>query len=414
MLTAIVFAGTYLGMAMGRVPGLKIDRTGIALVALALLMVFGGAGRAGLLSAIDAPTLILLFSLMILSAQFGAARLYDACVSRIVGSKASPRRLLAMTVAVVGFLSALLANDIVVFAMTPLLCLGLKARGLDPRPYLLGLAGAANAGSAATLIGNPQNILIGQLGRLDFWQFLGVCGIPAVLSLVIVYGVIAYIWRRELDLPPAQVPGPTSIPTYTPLSPDTLQLMKGLAATLLVLGLFMTGLPREVSALGVAALLLVSRRVDSRDLLQAVDWHLLLLIACLFAITGAFSQTGYPEAAVSWLATHGLLPDRLALLAPLTLLLSNTVGNVPAVTLLLSVWKNLPDGVLYALALLSTLSGNLLLVGSLANLIVVMRARATGVSLSFKDFARAGIPMTLLSLMAAGLWLAAGGWIRLV
>lgn len=406
-LIPLVFAATYLGMAAGRVPGLKLDRTGLALIGLAVLLLFSGEGTTKLFAAVDVPTLLLLFSLMILSAQFGAARLYEWCVARIVGSAASPRRLLAMTVVISGGLSAVLANDIVVFAIVPLMCFGLKGRGLDPRPYLLGVAGAANAGSAATLIGNPQNILIGQLGHLDFWEFLKVCGLPAVLSLVIVYGVIAYVWRRELGARPE----PPVLEGVLRVALDRGQIIKGIAAILLLLGLFASPLPRDISAFSVAAFLLASRRLEARELLKTVDWNLLILIVCLFAITGAFARTGLPQQAINWLSLRGLLPDHLMLLAPLTLFLSNTIGNVPAVTLLMSVLGPLPHGLYYALALLSTLAGNFLIVGSLANLIVAIRSEAAGVKLTFGDFARAGIPLTLLSMGLASAWLAAGGWI---
>ncbi|HYD30933.1 MAG TPA: SLC13 family permease, partial [Azospirillaceae bacterium] len=179
MTTTIValFVVTYVGMALGRFPGLKIDRTGIALVATIGLLASGALDSGSLAGAIDFPTLFILFGLMILSAQFAASGFYDWCALRIAGATHSPSGLLAVVVAVAGGLSAVLANDVVVFAMTPMLCVGLKARGLDPRPYLIALAGAANAGSAATLIGNPQNILIGQVGGLDFWRFLGACGV---------------------------------------------------------------------------------------------------------------------------------------------------------------------------------------------------------------------------------------------
>ena len=102
-----------------------------------------------------------------------------------------------------GGLSAVLANDVVVFAMTPMLCVGLKGRGLDPRPYLIALAGAANAGSAATLIGNPQNIVIGQVGGLDFWRFMAACGLPALAALACVFVTVAFVWRGRLTVGPS-------------------------------------------------------------------------------------------------------------------------------------------------------------------------------------------------------------------
>jgi Na+/H+ antiporter NhaD/arsenite permease-like protein len=400
-LIVAVFAATYLGMAAGRIPGLKIDRTGIALLALAILLATGAADFAALGNAIDASTLVLLFALMILSAQFSLSGFYDSCAARIVRAETSPRGLLALTVAAGGGLSAVLANDIIVFAMTPLLCRGLAGRGLDPRPYLLALAAASNAGSAATLIGNPQNILIGQVGGLDFWAYSAIAGVPALLALAVVYVVVAFVWRDALVRPPAAAAGLEN-PEL-----DRWQAVKGVVLTVALIALFTTPFPRVTGALAIAAALLVSRRMASRRMIAAVDWHLLVLFACLFTVTHAFAGTGVAQDALAALNRAGLWPDRLVVLAPLTLLASNLIGNVPAVMLLLAVWPDAAAGSLHALALLSTLAGNLLLVGSLANLIVVERAAAAGVTLGFRDFARTGIPIALLSMAIAAAWLGA-------
>lgn len=397
-LIVAVFVLTYLGMALGRVPGLRLDRTGIAILGLVVLLGSGAVRVEDIGRAVDAPTLLLLFALMIISAQFGAAGFYDWCAARITTAKGSPTMLLAITVGVAGGLSAVLANDIVVFAMTPLLCRGLLARDLDPRPFLIALACASNAGSAATVIGNPQNILIGQAGELDFWQFMLVCGPPALISLGVVIAVVRLQWRAELIAKPA--PNRAEVP---PL--DVLQTDKGLLAVLMLVVLFTTDLPREIGALVIAGLLLLSRRLSSRAMVAAVDWHLLVLFACLFTITAAFASTSHTETAFAWLAANGLVPDRLSLLAPLTLVASNTIGNVPAVILLLTAWAQPSAEALYGLALLSTLAGNLLIVGSLANIIVAERAAAIGIRLGFRDHARTGVPVTLVSMGIACLWL---------
>ena len=403
-----VFAATYAGMALGRVPGLRIDRTGIALWALAVLLASGATDVAGMGRAIDAPTLLLLFALMILSAQFAAGGFYDLAARAITRSSAGPAALLALTVVVSGALSAVLANDIVVFAMTPLLCAGLRARGLDPRPFLLGLVGASNAGSAATLIGNPQNILIGQTSRLDFWEFILVCGPPAAAGLVITFAAVWVAWRPVLKRVDPAIADANPIQGYAAV--DRLQIAKGTIATVLLIALFATPVPREVGAIAVAATLLISRKLATREMLGAVDWHLLLLFLCLFAVTGTFAETGLAADALAWLAERGLLPDRIAVLAPLSLAMSNGIGNVPSVILLLQIWPHPPQGALYGLAVLSTLSGNLLLTGSLANIITAERAAAAGVRLTFADFARSGVPLTLASMAAAVLWLGFGGW----
>lgn len=399
-----VFVLTYLGMAFGSVPGLKLDRTGIALMAVVALLLSGKVGVRAMGTSIDVPTLLLLFALMIVSAQFQLAGVYDAVAMRVARSEGSPRRLLALVILAAGGLSAVLANDVVCFAMTPVVALGIRGRGLDPRPYLLGLVGAANAGSAATLIGNPQNILIGQVGGLDFWDFLAACAVPALLSLVVVYAAIVLIWRNELTLEPAPPP------PAAPVDLNRWQAVKGVGALIGLALLFAAPLPREVGAMVIAGLLLASRRMSSREMIGSVDWHLLLLFACLFVITGAFADTEPARQWVEGLAERGLFPDTLDTMVPLSLLAANSIGNVPAVMLILSVWHTPDPGALTGLALLSTLAGNFLLVGSLANIIVAERAATVGMRLSFVDFARAGVPMTLASMAIAVAWLWGWGW----
>ncbi|MGE5515002.1 MAG: anion transporter [Bacteroidota bacterium] len=399
-----VFALTYLGMALGRVPGLRLDRTGIALLGLVALLGGGAVDLEHAGAAINMPTLLLLFALMIVSSQFQEAGFYGAVAARVAAAKGHSDRLLLITVGVAGLLSAILANDIVVFAMTPIVAEGIRRRGLDPRPFLLGLAGGANAGSAMTIIGNPQNILIGQVGGLDFWRFLLACGVPGLLSLGVVYWTVKLLWRKPLQAEPTAI-----VPQPLP-RPDPWQTGKGVAAILFLLALFATDLPREIGALIIAAFMLMSRRLASRDMIGAVDWHLLVLFACLFVITDAFSSTPFAASGAEWLAESGWMPHRLSVMAPLMGIASNTIGNVPATMLILSVWPIAEPGPLYGLALLSTLAGNLLLTGSLANIIVVERAGRAGVRLSFLDFARAGIPMTLATMALAVGWLWAGRW----
>ncbi|MBB6253959.1 SLC13 family permease [Nitrospirillum iridis] len=408
-LILITFVVVYLGMAIGYLPRLKVDRTGIAMLGAIVLLVAGAVSEGAAIKAIDFPTLFILLGLMILSAQFALSGFYDWCAWRLANVPWKPEALLAAVVGVAGGLSALLANDVVVFAMTPLLCAGLRARGLDARPYLIALACAANAGSAATVIGNPQNILIGQLGHLGFWRFLLACGVPALLSLVVVYLVVARVWRGRLT--DGQ---PQGAPTPPPGAPGAWQLAKGLIGVGVLLVVFTTPFPRDVAVLGIAGCMLISRRFASRDMLGLVDWHLLALFAGLFILTGALADTGLPTRLVDQLTAMGLPLDRLPFVAGFSVLASNTIGNVPAVVLLMKVWAHPPEGALYALALFSTLAGNLLLPGSLANIITVERAAISGIALGFRDHARCGVPVTLISLLLAAVWLVALGYVAVV
>lgn len=399
----VVFALTYVGMALGRVPGLRIDRAGIAMIAAVVLVAAGAVPTAELAGAIHFPTLLLLGGLMIVSARVGASGFYEAAATWIAGQAGRPLRLLGLTIAVGGLLSAFLVNDIVVFAMTPLLCAGLAARSLDPRPFLFGLAAASNAGSAATLIGNPQNIMIGQAGALGFWPYFADAIVPSFAALAVSYGCIALTWRESLATPPSDAP-------LAPVSYDRRQVGMCGAGLVVLLVLFATPMPRELSALLVAAFLIVSRVLPTRQLLDEIDLPLLILFAALFVVNDALARTGLPEQAVRVLDAYDLLPDRISFLVPISLFLSNTIGNVPAVVMILKVWHGIPEGTMVGLAILSTLAGNLFLVGSLANLIVAERAAAQGVRLGFRDHAKAGVPITVISMLLAGLWLWLGGY----
>ncbi|MBP5857834.1 anion transporter [Marivibrio halodurans] len=403
-----VFAAVYTGMALGRWPGVRMDRAGIALVGAVLLLTLA-ENRGELLATINGEALALLFGLMLLSAQFEASGLYRVAAGRLAAARRGDLALVAGVAGVTGTLSALLANDVIVFAMTPILCIGLRAGGRDPVPFLLAHAGAANAGSAATLIGNPQNILIGEAGDLDFWRYLIEAMPVAVIATGCTVLLVHLLWRGRYHLPPAphrnemkatpaeEEPGNGRI--------DRGPLTKAVVLTVLLLGLFASPIPRWLAGLAIAALVLVSRRNTTRALIGRVDWGVLLLLGALFIVTQAvaplFRDLVAPFAA----------KDRidLATLAGASLLGGNTIGNVPFVVLFLSWFPALGPETLTRLAVFSTLAGNFLLIGSLANIIVAERAAHQGVRLRFRDFAAVGIPSTLLAMGIAYLYFTATG-----
>jgi Na+/H+ antiporter NhaD/arsenite permease-like protein len=395
---------TYIGMAAGRIAWLQVDRTGIALLAVIALLASGQMTLDDFGSAVDLPTLAFLFAMMIISAQFAESGFIDLCARTITESRHGVATLLALTVAIGGGLSAVLAADILIIAISPLLIAGAQSRNLDPRPLVIALAAATNTGSAATLFGNPQNILIGALGRLDFWIFLTICALPAMFTLLVVFAVVWLQWHSRitqtvlaatLDAPPIAA---------HPL--DRNQTIKGAVALVALLILFATPLPREIGALIIAALLLASRKITSRRMIAAVDWPVLLLVACLFGITGALNQAGLAAELLDFLTEHGLLPDSLLLLTPYSVLASNTIGGMPAAMLFLELWPSAPSGVLYSLALLSSLAGNFLLTGSLTNVLIAERADRMGAGVSFAEYARTGAPIAIISIGFAVFWLA--------
>ena len=403
-----LFGATYAGIALGKVPGLAIDRVGIALLGAIGMVAAGVITTERAVEAVDIPTVLLLYSLMVVSAQLRLGGFYSWAASEIVRLLDRPRLFLLTGMLMSALLSALLANDIVCFAFTPVLSMALIRAGLNPLPFLIGLAVSSNIGSAATIIGNPQNMLIGQVGRLDFGAFLFWCGPPSIVSLLGGYLVILWIYRGSLYLSnlDSETIGEKPWPEFS-----RWHTAKGLMAVAALILMFFTPLPREVSAITVAGILLCSRRMKTRDILGLVDWHLITFFCALFIVVHGISQGTFLETAVHGLAARGVALNDLSVLAGVSTLLSNLFSNVPAVMLLLPFLDPANPGQWYALAVSSTFAGNLFLLGSIANLIVVEQARGFGIDISFRRHAAVGIPVTLLSLAVLILWIQFGvGW----
>jgi Na+/H+ antiporter NhaD/arsenite permease-like protein len=397
-----IFGVVYLGMFLGGLPRLKLDRSGVALLGAIAVIALTGQTVQDAARAVDLPTLVLLFAFMVVSAQMRLGGFYTAVTRRVAALPLPRSGLLAVLIVVAGTLSAVFSNDVVCLAMTPVVARLCLQRGLNPLPFLVGLACAANIGSAATLIGNPQNMLIGSVMQLNFADHLRQALPPVALSLLLLW-----LWLgwgpglRAVDGHP--VPAPMPLADDEPEF-DAFQTAKGLGvATLLLLIFLFTDWPRDVSALVGAGVLLLSRRLHSAHVMGFVDWQLLLLFIGLFVVNQAFESTGLAAEAVAWLAMQGVHLNEPGPLLVAGVLLSNLVSNVPAVMLLLPHLQGDSTGVM--LALVSTFAGNLLLVGSIANLIVVDLARKSGIDIGWKQHARIGIPVTLGTLVLAWAWL---------
>ena len=396
----LVFVFVYLGMILGEIPGLALERTGVALLGAIVLLAAGRVTPAEAWAAVDVPTIGLLFGLMVVSAQFRLGGFYAKLTRQIAAAELGPALLLAALVVIAGALSALLANDVVCLAVAPVLIEGCDRRRLDPLPFLLALACASNAGSAATLIGNPQNMLIGQTLDLSFGGYLLDAGVPAVLSLVVVWAIICRAFRGRWHMPSSGIEA--AAPPF-----NRWQTSKGLLVLALLMGVFLwSEAPREVAALSAAGLLLMSRRMASRDILGLVDWQLLVLFIGLFVVNHGLAASGALTEIFGAVRASGVDVSQPGWLFAVTVLLSNLVSNVPAVMLLLPLATHPLAGAVLALA--STLAGNLFLVGSIANIIVVDQAARLGVRISWRDHARVGVPVTAATLAIAAAWL----WVR--
>jgi Na+/H+ antiporter NhaD/arsenite permease-like protein len=401
----VIFAVVYLGMILGGLPLLQLDRTGVALLGAIAVVASGALTPAQAAESIHLPTLLLLFSFMVISAQMRLGGFYAWVTQRIAALPCGPPLLLAAVIVVVAALSAVFSNDVVCLAVAPVLADACLRRGLDPVPFLLALACAANIGSAATLIGNPQNMLIGEVLQLPFGGYFAEAIVPVALGLAALWALLAWQGRGRwrLDAPAdAAAPAPREADG---VDLDRWQTAKGLAvaATLIVVFLF-TDLPRDVAALTGAGLLLMSRRLHSTRTLGLVDWELLILFIGLFVVNHALERTGLTAEAVQALAAHGFALSEPGPLFAAALVLSNVVSNVPAVMLLLPAATEPFSGPM--LALVSTLAGNLLIVGSIANIIVVDAARRQGIVIDWRRHLRLGAPVTLATLAIVAAWFA--------
>ncbi len=398
----IVFALVYLGMILGGLPFLQLDRTGIALLGAIVLVASGDVSLEEAGAATHLPTLLLLFSFMVISAQLRLGGFYTWVTLRLATRPLPPPLFLAALIAVVAALSAVFSNDVICLAVAPVLIEACRRRALDPVPFLLALACAANIGSALTLIGNPQNMLIGESLRMSFGRYSLEALTPVALGLLVTWLLI--VWRVRGHWGAAAADQPVEAEARRDPDFDRWQTVKGLGVAAVLIAVFLLApWPRELAALAGAGVLLLSRRLHSRTTLGLVDWELLVLFIGLFIVNYAFQKTGLSAEAVRLLAAHSVHLENPAPLFVLTFLLSNVVSNVPAVMLLLPLASHPMAGTL--LALVSTLAGNLLIVGSIANIIVVEAAQRRGIVIDWRRHAHVGVPVTAATLLLTAAYL---------
>ncbi len=393
-----IFLFTYLGLAAGGVPGLRIDRSGIALVGATAMLVTGAVSRGAAVRAVDWDTLALLFGMMVVVGHLRLSGFFERLAGWTLARVRHPVALLAVTIGLAGALSAVLVNDVVCLALTPLVLHVAERRQRDPVPYLIGLATGANVGSTATMTGNPQNMIIGSLARISYLRFAARLAPVAVLGLALDFALLALLYRRALAAGAPTAPE-GAVGPRRPFERRTL------AVTAAAVALFFAGFPVALVALAAAAVLLL---VGARPALvyRHVDWSLLVMFGGLFVVVDGFERLVVARWDLAgW---SGLHAHPVALVSVVSAVLSNVVSNVPAVLVLKAVVAPLarPEVGYLALAMSSTLAGNLTLLGSVANLIVVESARRRGVSVSFWEYARAGVPLTLLTLGLGIAWLA--------
>jgi Na+/H+ antiporter NhaD/arsenite permease-like protein len=394
-----ILVATYVGVAAGSVPGLRLDRAGIAFLGGAAMIALGPLSLAEAFRAIDVNAIALLVGMMIVVAHLKVSGAFRALGSLAIEHAHAPFVLLVTVTILAGVLSAFLVNDAICLVMTPIVMQVVRALGRNPVPYLVATATASNCGSVATITGNPQNIVIGATSKIAYPAFAAALSPVAAFGLVAVVVVVWLVFRKEFAVDGAISPH---------LKPGRMHEGQVLKASLVCAGLaiaFFAGAPPAEAAVIGGAILLFTRQIKPMRIYREIDGPLLLLFAGLFIVVAGVERALLTPDRIAVARSFGLdAPWRLSLF---TTVLSNIVSNVPAVLILRPFIPSFadPQRAWLVVAMASTLAGNLTLVGSVANLIVAERARAEGVPISFWAYFKVGLPLTLLTLAAGTAWL---------
>ena len=393
----IIFIASYLVFALGKFPGLKIDRPGAAIIGAVAMVAFGIVPPREALHFIDFPTIVLWFSMMLIVGSLHLVGFFEWSVEFAL-RRLKPAHLLPAVVFASGMFSAFFVNDIVCLVMVPFVLAITRRVKLAPLPYLLAVATGSNVGSVATITGNPQNILIGSFSGIAYRDFLLHLGPVALVGLFLNWAVLHWIFIRGR-------PNLGSVEAIPLPALDLSHLTKPVVVVAIVITGFVAGFPPAMMAALGAAALLITRTTEPRKLYDEVDWGLLVFFVGLFLIVGGAEDAGIVARMLAF-ARHWNL-QRLDVFTIVVVVFSNLVSNVPAVMLLKSLAPGFanPHTAWLVLAMASTLAGNLTVTGSVANIIVVESAKPD-VHIGFWDYIRVGLPITLLTILFGMAWLA--------
>lgn len=394
----VIFALTYLLISARRFRWLGFDRPAGALVGAVACVAFGVLSPTRALHAIDGATLLLLFGVMGMGAFLAIDGFFEAIEGRLVTLARTPTRLLGIIVWGSGIISAFITNDAVCVLGAPLVVRLIRSNRLTPLPFLLALCTAANTGSVATLVGNPQNMLCGILGQLSYVKHLSVMGPVALVGLALNHLFLVVLFRRELDTAALESRTAKPIPARAKL---TLLVIAGSAVA------YAAGANLAWTSVAGFSLLMLIQRRDTRGLWENIEWSLLLFFAGLFVVVEGLMESGLPAAVFARfpLAAFGTDLKGWLGLSGLFLVGSNVVSNVPFILVIREQMGTLADPELgwELLAMAATFAGNLTLLGSVANIIVAEQARDVG-GIGFVAYLRVGVPIALATTLVGVLW----------
>lgn len=387
------------GVALGHIPNFKMNRTTIAFVGATFLVAIGFIPFEEAIKSINLNTIVLLFSMMIINANFSVSGFFRLAASKILYFVNSPKKLLLSVILMSGFLSAVLLNDIVVLMLSPIIIQLLNTIKRNPIPYLIALGLSANIGSAMTPIGNPQNMLIAGFSGISFLSFVRPLFFVSSISLLVVYIVILVIYHNEFKNIKFGIYKVENVKVYRPL------LVKSIIAVCVMFVLFLLNVDVVMATLISASILLVTRRIKPEKVFREVDWSLLVFFASLFVITGSIAYNKIDKDL--FYIFEGTIFQNYLYFSAFVVILSNIVSNVPAVMILSPFIQHMgnPEQYWILTAMSSTFAGNLTILGSVANIIVVEMARKNGIYISFMEFFKSGVIVTLFTVLIGSLWL---------
>jgi Na+/H+ antiporter NhaD/arsenite permease-like protein len=394
----LIFALTYLVLAIGRLPGLRVDRTGAAIIGASLMVAVNALTMREAQQAINFDTIILLFGMMIVVANLQLSGFFSLVAERVVEHAHRPVLLLIAMVAIAGFFSAFFVNDTMCLVLTPLVLEISETLRRNPVPYLLAVAMASNIGSVATITGNPQNMMIGSFSGIPYRQFLALLAPIALAGLALTVLVIFLAYRTEFASH-ARVHV-----AKRPVRVDRWLMWKAIVASVAMIVMFFSGWPVPKVAVVAGALLLITRRVNPEKVYRRIDWSLLVMFVGLFVVIAGVEKTSLEKNLAAFAGQIHL--DNVFLLSAFSAVLSNLVSNVPAVLVFKPFVAHLqnPTQAWLTLAMSSTLAGNLTVLGSVANLIVIQQARHK-VTIGFWEYFRVGAPLAILTILLGAFWI---------
>jgi len=402
----IIFIITYIGIIFTRLPKMNIDRPSAAFFGAVAMILFGVITFDEAIRAVDFNTIALLLGMMIIVATLELDGFFELIATQTLSVADTPFKLLIVLSLTTGVASAFLVNDAVVLLFTPVIIGICRSLKLNPVPFLIAEILSSNIGSAMTITGNPQNMLIGINSGISYGHFLlFLLPVSMMGMLVIVYFVKWYypsvITPRFPEMNKKTKPDITAVEKETSFNYRSIRF--SVPIFILVIILFFLSRPLNLSipliALIGASLILLLGRIKPSKVIRQVDWVLLLFFASLFIVVHGVEKAGLMDQ----LLNHIKLSENgigLAGIHLVSLLLSQIVSNVPFTVVMLPLMKTANSDVLWlALASASTLAGNATIIGAMANLIVIETAESKAVKIKFMEFFRIGIAVTLISLI---------------